>query len=220
MQMNDDFPLIMEVEVNQATGAVDPRCPAVQVAFGFQPVKDGKKSKEAGHDVFKDVEFVKIVIPGDRSSLYLQPATDVHKKRFPRAYAAFKERGGAVTEGMHIEQWAAINRSTALTMRSLNIHTVEALAAVHDGLIDRLGTNGRELRSKAQAWLETAKDSAATTKLAAEKDELKAQLAAMQAQINALGGAKTPAAAPAPTPEAPADDVAVAARRPRKAKAA
>jgi hypothetical protein len=231
MQIDDDFPLMMETEVNQQTGSVDPRCPPVQVSFGLYPMKDEKKSKEANHDVFKDVEFVKIVIPGDRSSLYFQPASETHKRRFPRAYASFKDRKGVVREGMAIEEWPVISRSLALTLRALNVHTVEALSAVHDGLVDRIGANGRELRAKAQTWLDTAKDNAVAMKAVSEKEDLQRQLAALQAQITALGGGeKLPEGAvivdKAPplgyaTPDHTDDvekDVAAAARKPRGGK--
>jgi hypothetical protein len=195
------------------------------VAFGLYPVLDGKKTQEAGYDIYKDVEFVKIAVPGDRNSLYFQPAEKSHKARFPKAYAAFKERASQPNEGMPIEQWAAINRSLAINLKTLHIHTVEALAAVHDGHVDRIGSNGRQLREKAIAWLADAKEGAATQKLATEKQALQDQIQALQAQMLELQnqlGKPQPQTQPTvsghidPTSSVEAD-VAAAARRPRRA---
>jgi hypothetical protein len=213
MNFDDEFPITMEREAGMPDYV-----PPVAVSFGMYYQLDDRKTAEAGHDVFRDVEFVKIAVPGDKSSLYFQPATDKHKQRFPKAYEAFKARQGGrgSLEGMPIENWAPISRSIALTLKAAHIHTVEALAIVHDGHIDRIGMNGRELRDKAKAFLDQAKDSAATMKLAGEKKALEDQLAAMQAQIAALVSAQS--GQPAPLQHQALTDVpedaAAAARKP------
>lgn len=181
MQLSDDFPLMMEREA----GAPE-NCPMVAVAFGLHPVIDSKRSKESGRDVYKDVEFVKIAVPGDRNSLVFQPSDDVYRRRFPRAYDSFKQREHNPLIGTPVEHWPPISRAVALNLKVLHIYTVEALAEVHEGHIDRVGSNGRELRTRAQAWLKDAKDGAASQELAAKNKALEDQLASLQAQINAL----------------------------------
>lgn len=179
--MNDEIPLMLEREAGMAE-----HVPPVAVGFGLHPIKNGLKSKKAGYDVFDEQLFIKVAIPGDRNSLYLQPASPEHQRRFPRAYDAYQRREHThVEEGMPIENWAPISRATALTLRSLHIHTVEALAAVHEGHIDRL-PQGRELQGKAKAWLESATSSAALMAAAKEKQDLQDQISALQAQINAI----------------------------------
>lgn len=195
--VDDEFPMMLETEVEQNResphyGMPIPNCPPISVGFGLVPQIDGKASKAAGHDVFKDVEYVKLVAPGDKNSLYFQPADDRARKRFPRAYAAFKSRGEVPVEGTPINQWAVISRSTALTLRAAHIHTVEALAGIHDTHIDRMGFAGRDLRTKAQAWLADRAGSAATLKLAGEKEALAKQLEGMQAQLMAITATMTP----------------------------
>lgn len=206
MQLSDDFPMILEREANMHESV-----PKVAVAFGYYPVVDRKKSAVAGHDVYKEVEFVKIAIPGDRNSLFLQPAEESHKRRFPEAYAAFKKRGVTPTEGMPIEQWPAVgSRTTALNLRAMHINTVEALAEVSESHIDKIGSNGRVLRDKARAWLKDAKDGAAVAAAAEREEALQRQIAALQAQINALAtnGIKVPAQTAPAAVQAPVAHVA------------
>ncbi len=181
--LGDDFPVMLEREAGMSDNI-----PAVAVAFGNYPQEDPHKSAEAGHAVFKDTVFIKIAVPGDKNSLYFQPATDRHKERFPKAWDAYqkRERGGSHEEGMPLEHWAVVTRGVAMTLKAAHIYTVEALAEVHDGHIDQIGIDGRGLREKARAFLAQARDNAATMKLASEKKELQDQLVAMQEQIKAL----------------------------------
>jgi hypothetical protein len=182
---DDNCPMIMEREFG-----LPEYVPQVAVGFCMELTEDKKQSAIAGHPVFTEREFCKIVIPGDKQSLYYQPATDEKRRKFPNAYQAFKQRETKpIVEGMPIEQWPQITRAQAMTFRAANIHTVEALAAVHDGNIDKIGNNMRELRAKAQAFLATAKDTAASQKLAVENQHLKDQMATMQNQINELAKA-------------------------------
>jgi hypothetical protein len=213
MMHNDEFPLTMEAEKDQRTGQEHP---PIAVGFGPWHVQDDEASAQAGHAVYRDQVFVKIVIPGDRNTMHFQPATDVHKKRFPKAWANYLAiADGTMAEpGLPIGEWPAITRSAALTLRAAHIHTVEALAAVHDGLVDRVGIDGRTLRAKAQAYLAAATSSAETMRLAAEKKELQDQIAAMRRQIGELIERQS-----APSTEgdaAPPDDGAIVRRNARR----
>lgn len=216
----------MEIEIDLKTGARMGNCPPVGVAFGLCPTLDKKASALAGHEVWKEIEYVKIGIPGDKFSLYFQPADERQRRRFPSAYEAFKKRtSGSVMEGLPIEQWAPISRSLALTLRAANVNTVEALATLHDTHLDKLGFGVKEMRAKAQSWLREASEGAETSRLAGEKEALQRQLAAMQAQIADLVKAGSPQAQVkvAPRPEVSTEDVMAdvvsAARRPRARKA-
>jgi hypothetical protein len=212
----DDFPLTVEVETGMPTGT-DP----VTVAFGMFPKLDQKKTREAGHEVYEEVEFIKIRVPGDRFFEYFQPATEGHRRRFPVAYRSFKERtqGRTGLVGLPIDQWPSINRSQAMTLKSAGIHTVEELAAVGEQNVDRLGINGRAMRDTARTYLAAAKDSAETARIAAERDALQAQLKAMQDQINGLTAqgatGNVQPSGRAPVVDDVEQDVVAAARRPR-----
>jgi hypothetical protein len=180
--MSDDCQMMMEREF----GLPESFNP-IQVGFYLKPVPDKAKSKEAGYPVFRDKEYFMKIVPGDKNSEYNQPATDIDRRQFPRAYAAFKNREiTPIQEGFPIEQWPQLSRGEAMTLKSAAIFSVEALAAVNDGNIGKLGHKGREWRTQAQAFLAIAKDSAASQKLAAENQHLKDQMAAMQSQIDML----------------------------------
>jgi hypothetical protein len=185
MTFDDNCPLMMEREFGAPQDV-----PQVAVGFCMVPKEDKHKTKEAGYPVFKEREYVKIIVPGDKNSEHFQPSTEIDRRRFPNAYQAFKNRESKpVVEGMPIEQWPQVTRAVAMTLRAAGIHTVEALASVHDGNISKIASNAHELRAKAKAFLDTAKDAAAAQSLAAENQKLQDQISAMQAQIAALAKA-------------------------------
>lgn len=183
--MDDEIPLMIEREA----GAPE-HVAAIAVGFGMLPMQSQRESDKAGHPVFVDKEFFSARVPGDKNTHSLRISTDKDRQRFPRAYAAFKERATTPIQGMPIEQWPQITRGQALTLKAMHIHTVESLAEVHDGHIDKLGQNARELRTKAKAFLELAKNTAVEQKHAAENQQLKDQIAEMQRQIAELGAPK------------------------------
>jgi hypothetical protein len=191
MIFDDNCPMMTEREF----GAPE-HVPQILVGFCMVPKEDKHKSKAAGYPVFREQEYVKLIVPGDKQSEYFQPSTEKDRKTYPSAYQAFKNRESKpVVEGMPIEQWPQVTRALAMTLRAAGIHTVEALAAVHDGNIGKVASNGQELRAKAKAFLETAKDSAASQALAAENAKLQGQISALQEQINALAKVKKQKAA-------------------------
>lgn len=222
MFISDEFPMIMEREAG-----LPPHYPPMAVGFGISPLIDQMKTASAGHDVYSDVLFVKIATPGDRNSLYFQPATDTHKKRFPAAWQEYqKQEGRAGQSGLPVEQWAMISRSTSLNLRVAHIHTVEALSELGD---EHLGSvaNGRELREKAKLFIRQRSDGAAVAKAATDKQKLQDQITALQNQLAAMAAGNTAANQPAMVAAPDATkidqahlaaveaDVIKAARRPR-----
>lgn len=179
--VGDPIPLSMEREA----GAPD-FVAAILVGFGMMQQLDEKKSKEAGHPVYKDVEFFSAKVPGDKQSHTVRHATQRDRDRFPRAYEGFKKRSTTPVQGLPLEQWPQITRGQVTALKMNDIHTVECLSEVHDGHIDKLGQSARELRTKAKAFLAQAKDTAAAQAIAAENEQLKVMMADMQRQITEL----------------------------------
>lgn len=177
----EDVPMIYEREAGMREDI-----PQVGVGFCLHPLLDAVATEAEGREIYKDVEFIKIQVPGDRETIVFQPATKEHQRRFPTAYRMFKENTAIAQQGTPIEHWPAIGRGVALTFKAAGIPTVEALAEVHDGNLEKLGSGARELRAKARGWIAQAKDAAAVQKVEKEKQQLLDVIAAMQVQITDL----------------------------------
>jgi len=182
------------------------------VQFYKKSMKQDIASDEAGRPIFKEFDFVRIMIPGDNLTEIDTYANESHKARFPRQWAHYQNQ---VTNhedivGTPIDQWPQVTRSQADELRGLKFYTVESIADCSDQQLQRIGMvagmSPHNFRLKAKAFLNLANDSAEVAHREAEmqalkqenakiKEETDAKLAAMQEQMSALLAAvaeKTP----------------------------
>ena len=120
--------------------------------------------------------------------------------RFPNAWGRFTKKNEKVSSGWAIEEWGAIPRSFAESLKAMNIHTVEALASLSDATATGF-MGGLKFRNLAKAALDEQKlleiasaEQERANKTTEENRQLKEQLAALQAQVNELTQKKGKAA--------------------------
>ena len=63
------------------------------------------KTREMGRPIFDDVEMVRITIPGDRLTNFVDEVSDEHRNRWPDHYAAFKRGELRASTGTPLEHW-------------------------------------------------------------------------------------------------------------------
>lgn len=149
-------------------------------------VANNFRSEKEGRPIFEDRVFIRIRVPGDRHTEVDREANDGDKQRFPIQWARFQQEEAQTLEGTPLEEWPAMTPALVRSLKAVNVPTVEALAAVTDGNLTNLGMGARVWRDKAIAYLENAKDGAFAAKMVAENEDLKAQIAAMQNNLNDL----------------------------------
>lgn len=146
------------------------------VKFFTKQRENKAASLEEGRPIFKDVEYIDIKVPGNRTGGACRPANYADKQRFPRHYAAFKQREVMPVEGTPLAEWPIMSRSQVEELSFHNVKTVEQLLSMSDTLASQfMGMN--TLKSKAKMWLEKSEETArintieALEKSGAEKDE-------------------------------------------------
>ena len=99
-------------------------------------------------------EYVRIPIPGDKTTIHDTPVTDVHRQRWPESYQAFKTGVVDTSAGTPLKdcEWMVIGRINQLN--SFNIYTCEQLVGVPDGVIDSLGMGSRAENERMRLWLD------------------------------------------------------------------
>lgn len=167
------------------------------VEFYWREVKNEAKSLAEGRPIFESKEYIKILAPGDKTKQWDRPVqkksngiTPSDPERFSKQWAIFQRQDVQVTEGTPVTEWPQITRADAAMLKSMNIHTIEALAAISDANLGFIG--GREYRDKAKAWIEKAKDGASVAQMALANQALQDQITALQNQINGLKSAGVP----------------------------
>lgn len=182
------------------------------VQFYKKSMKQEDASNEAGRPIFKEFDFVRIMIPGDNLTEIDTYAQESHKQRFPRQWAHYQNQVANHEDivGTPLDQWPQVTRSQADELRGLKFHTVESIADCSDQQLQRIGMvagmSPHNFRIKAKAFLNLANDSAEVAQRESELQALKeenakikaetdAKLTAMQEQMSALLAAvaeKTP----------------------------
>lgn len=122
----------------------------VIVKFWIKAVKNNFKTKAEGRPVFENMEMVEIMLSGDNKTVVNEIVKDHHRNRFPQSYKAFKEGTILVQSGYPIQKWDVLDPATKATLKYMNVHTVEQLAEMHDGVIGNLGMGAHEMREKAR----------------------------------------------------------------------
>lgn len=155
------------------------------VTFSFEPRLDRRATDEAGRNVYRDVEFVTIKIPGDKLVSIHRPISASDKQRFPHQYAAFKNRAGEQVVGTPLTLWPGVRPAQIKELEFFNIRTVEQLASMPDsgaGQMMGLAT----LKRTAQQYVGNAKDQAPLLAVQKELVARDSTIAAQAAQISDL----------------------------------
>ncbi len=141
----------------------------VYAEFYTHPRRNQAKSLEAGRDIYEDLPYIKIMVPGDKDNIIQRPVRDQDKQRFPRQWQAFQNQDTQPMEGTPLAEWSGVTRSMVEEFKHFGIRTVEDLVNMPDS-----------------QFIQDASYSAPIEKLTRENDTLKAQLSEMQKQLERL----------------------------------
>ncbi len=174
------------------------------VKFFTKAREDKSATLAEGRPIFKDVEYIDIKIPGSRTGGACRPATHRDKERFPRHYAAFKQRQEMPDEGTPLTMWPPMSRALVEQLAFFNVKTVEQLAAVADSQTKNM-MGMSKYKQLAKAYLDASKADAPMAQIQAELAErdvkIKFQaetIEALTARLDALEAAQQAAKTDAP----------------------
>lgn len=155
------------------------------VRFSLQPRLDSAKTAEEGREIYKDVEFVTILIPGDKTLTVNRPIMPSDKSRFPLQYQAFKNKQGEVITGTPLSAWPIVTESQRRELEHFNIRTVEHLAEVNDNFASSM-MGIQALKQQAAKYLAAAKSAAPLVQLQQELATRDNDIAALKDQVAKL----------------------------------
>lgn len=138
--------------------------------------------------------FVRIMVPGDKTTIIDQPVREDHKERFTRQWLHFQMQNNETqVVGTPVETWAAeapdeLSEMQLGELQILKFRVVEQVAMATDSQLQRIGMGSLGLRNKAQAFLRQRNAIAATSEITETRRELaeiKEQMAALLASNGA-----------------------------------
>jgi len=155
------------------------------VKFFYHPRKNELLSTQEGRPIYEDREYIEITVPGNRDMVVCRPATDIERERFPRHYAAFRNKAAQPNDGTPLNIWPALTKAQVEEMKFFNVHTVEQLAGMSDEQSQKF-MGIQNLRTRARAFLEESGKSAAAEKLSSELAKRDEEISALKAQMEEI----------------------------------
>lgn len=102
--------------------------------------------------------FIRIMVPGDKTSEFTTAVTEAHKQRFPREWMAWQISEGLIggeedIPGWKLSEWEELDADMVRELLYLRFQTVEQLAGASDKQIQGIGMGGVNLRERARVAL-------------------------------------------------------------------
>jgi hypothetical protein len=202
--------LASDVNNPEFTGAISPDSRVHVEFYMYSPVDKFETQKQGREVRGPKMPFIRIMNPGDRTSIIETFVTDYHKMRFSQQWRAWQIKEGLLTgevqiPGWSIDDWPELNQEQREELKFMKFTVVEQLAGANDAQVQKLGMGGIGLREKAKRALQ-ARMGAETRDAIQKKDEEISELKTSLAKLEAL--VKEKLAAPEPTsPEAASPSV-------------
>lgn len=169
-------------------GAGDDR---LMVIFYRDVLQDETESVAQGRPIFRDVDFVRIHIPGDPTSIVVRPASDADKRRFAMQWARYLQgkKDEEQISGTPLKEWPLVTRAQVEELRYFQIMTVEHLADVSDGVKAKMPGLTR-LAQQAKIWLERTNATAAAAQHQQTIENQANRIAVLERAVQALTAEK------------------------------
>lgn len=155
------------------------------VQFYRKPVLHPGLSREAGRAIYKETDYIKIMVPGDKLSVIDRPIDEIDRRRFAAKYEKWLAGAGNVVEGTPLSSLPKMTPSKVEEYKFFNVHTVEQLAEAPDNVGQKF-FGFQEDKRAAKAFLEIAKGNAPIEKMNEELKSRDAKIEELQAQIEAI----------------------------------
>ena len=157
------------------------------VQFYVHPLQNAEKTLEEGRPIFDETDYVRIMVPGDKTSIVERPARigqgpNFDNFKYGQEYQMFKQGTQDALVGTPLSEWPSISRSQVRELEHFNVRTVEQLAGMPDTAVQNFsGVSG--LRTRALRYMDEAKNGAALNQMQTELETRDNTIQTMANQI-------------------------------------
>jgi hypothetical protein len=155
------------------------------VEFFRKPILQPGKSREAGRAVYEEIDYVRIHVPGDKSSVIERPLSEQDQFRFADRYAKWKAGQEEAVSGTPLSALPGMSPSKVEEYKFFKLVTVEQLAEANDNLGAKFMSFQQD-KQRAKAFLEVAKNNAPIEKMNEELAKRDAELEELRNMVTAL----------------------------------
>jgi len=155
------------------------------IEFSRKPRLHPGKSREEGRAVFEEVDYIKIYVPGDKSSVVERPVTEQDAFRFHDRYNKWKSGQAEAVIGTPLSSLPTMSPSKVEEYKYFKIVTVEQLAEANDSLGQKFMSFQAD-KQRAKNFLEVARNNAPIEQMNAELAKRDAEIENLRNMVEAL----------------------------------
>lgn len=155
------------------------------VEFFRKPVLQPGESRAAGRAVFKEVDYIRIHVPGDKASVVERPVTQQDEFRFQERYNKWKAGQEEAVTGTPLSAMPGMTPSKVEEYKFFKLVTVEQLAEANDNLGSKFMSFQAD-KQRAKAFMEVARNNAPIEKMNEELQKRDAEIENLRTMVEAL----------------------------------
>jgi hypothetical protein len=178
-------------EMSDLPGADESRYAAdnkLYVEFSRKPRLHPAKSRDAGRAIYEEADYVRIHVPGDKSSVIERPITEMDEQRFADRYKKWKAGQAEAVIGTPLTALPGMSPAKVEEYKYFKIITVEQLAEANDGLGQKFMSFQQD-KQRAKAFMEVAANNAPIEKMNEELGKRDAEIENLKTMVEALQAA-------------------------------
>lgn len=155
------------------------------VEFMREPVLHPGKSRDAGRAVYEERDFVRIHVPGDKTTVCVEPMHEINVFRFKSRYEKWKAGQAEAVTGTPLSALPAMSPAKVEEYKYFKIITVEQLADANDQLGQKFMSFHAD-KQAAKRFIEATKGNAPVEAMNAELQKRDAEIENLKTMVEAL----------------------------------
>lgn len=157
------------------------------IRFFRKAKQDSEETAKQGRPIFTEIDYIQIMVPGDRTSINVRPVGPLDMSRFARQYEHWqKTQQEEQLQGTPLEAWGIMSLGQIEEYRYFGVRTIDQMAALRDDVCQKI-MGGLALKNKAVAFLEFTKSEAPLKKVQEELDKRDTKIAALMVALEDQG---------------------------------
>ena len=160
------------------------------IEFSRKPRLHPGKSREEGRAIYEEVDYLRIHVPGDKSSVVERPVNVLDIQRFGDRYNKWKAGQAEAVTGTPLSALPGMTPAKVEEYKYFKLLTVEQLAEANDGLGQKFMSFHQD-KQRAKAFMEVARNNAPIEKMNEELEKRDAEIENLKTMVEALQAAQS-----------------------------
>lgn len=155
------------------------------VEFSREPVLHSGQSREAGRAIYEERDFIRIHVPGDKTSVIYRQVTEQDIQRFQVRYNKWKSGQSEAVSGTPLSAMPGMTPSKVEEYKFFKVITIEQLADANDQLGQKFMSFHQD-KARAKAFIEATKGNAPIERMNEELQKRDAEIENLRTMVEAL----------------------------------